>query len=667
MRKSAKISIIIVSVLVALIALSVGSFFLIISPSVNVLGGPDLDTSQLTSYSRTLRILDRDGQLINDTLFYGNKTCVSIDEINDNTKNAFIAVEDKRFYEHHGIDYKRVMSAAISNIKSQSFREGASTITQQLIKNTHLSNEKTIKRKLSEMRLARQLEKQFDKNQILESYFNILYFGSGIQGLGTASRVLFDKPASELTLAQSAALASIINNPTKYSPYNNSENLEKRKNLVLRLMNEQGFISDGEYSTAIEEELVYYKGRKNGRFIETVINGACEKLNCSEKTLFSENYTISTGYDSGLSTKVREILDEYIDFSGQIRVLVLDNPTGAVICDESNSDENNELRRSPASTIKPFVSYAPALENGFNPLSQILDEPTDFNGYTPSNYKDIYRGWQSVEDCLIKSSNIAAVKLLSDVGIDKGVKTAKSFGLTVTDSDNNLSLALGGMTEGLTLTEIANAYRTLANSGVYSPISYLNNIVDLNGIGVYKNTTVQSRAVRDDTAYLLTNMLSRCAKDGTAKTLKSIENIAAKTGTNGDKNGNTDCYCIAYTPLVTIAVWFGSDEELIDNSITGSSCCKIVKLLCDDGFISTAETFEMPNSVGYYDIDDLELRSSHELYLADPLLPKRYRRRALLSKNNLPIRKNIDYIDYFDGYDWNNMFKNSFDFFEFNR
>ena len=661
MKKSVKISLIIIIVFISLIALSVGAFFLIISPNINVIGSPELDTKKLTSYSSALTILDKDGVLIDNGLYGGNYS-VKIDELNDYTKNAFIAVEDKRFYKHHGIDYKRMASAALSNIKSRSFREGASTITQQLIKNTHLSNEKTIKRKLSEMRLARKLEKQFEKDEILESYLNILYFGSGINGLGNASHVIFDKPATELTLAQSAALASIINNPTKYNPYTNSDNLNSRKNLVLQLMKEQGYIDDFEYNAAVNEELIYYKKRKSNRFIEAVINSACKKLNCSEKDLLYGSYIIYTDYDSSLCENVRDLIKEYDVFGGRIRVLILENSSGDVVCDESNSSEI-EIRRSPASTIKPFVSYAPALESGLSPLSQILDEPTDFDGYAPNNYKDVYRGWQSIEQCLINSSNVAAVKLLSDIGIEKCASIATSFGLPVMDGDKNLALALGGMTQGLTLTEIANAYRTLANGGIYSATDYIDNIVDADGLSVYKNDAIKKRVTGDDTAYILTDMLVKCAREGTAKKLKNIENIAAKTGTNGDKNGNTDCYCIAYTPTFTIAVWFGAGDELIDNDITGATCCKLVRDLCASGLIKTDQPFIMPKSVGYYEIDDREFRSSREIYLADPLLPKRYRRRALLSKKNLPIRKNIDYIDFFDGYDWENMFKSDYYFF----
>ncbi|MDE7463612.1 MAG: penicillin-binding protein, partial [Clostridiales bacterium] len=276
-----------------MIALTVGAFFLIISPNVNVLNSPDLDLSLLASYDRTVKILDVNGDPIDDALYDNNKIYVRIDDLPDYTPKAFISIEDKRFYEHGGIDYKRIMGAALSNIKSGSFREGASTITQQLIKNTHLSNEKTIRRKLSEMRLARQLERTFSKDEILESYLNILYFGHGIHGLGTASRVMFNKPASELTIAQSAALASIINNPSRYSPYTNKENLDRRTKLVLKIMHEQNFIDDEQYDTAINEQIEFGKNKQN-QFIAGLIKNACAEFKCSEKELFLRNITFNT-------------------------------------------------------------------------------------------------------------------------------------------------------------------------------------------------------------------------------------------------------------------------------------------------------------------------------------------------------------------------------------
>ena len=661
MKKAAKISIICVIAFIITVAIAVGFFFIVISPNVNMFNSPDLNLEQLTSYSRTVTILDVNGNPIDDALYDNNKLYVKIDDLSPHTVNAFIAIEDKRFYRHSGIDYKRMASALLYNIKSRKFKEGASTITQQLIKNTHLSNEKTIKRKINEMRLARKLERIYDKNQILESYFNILYFGSGIRGLGTASRVMFDKPASELTLAQSAALASVINNPTKYSPYNNFDNLTRRKTLVLKQMREQGFISQSEYDDAVSEEIVFNKDKQN-QFVAGLLRSACTELKCSEKSLFINNYTFKTTYDPNVVSAVRTVIKN-TDIDGHVRIVVLDNASGGIVCDETNTSGYLNPQRSPASTIKPFIAYAPALENGLNPLSQICDEPTTFGDYSPANYKDVYRGYISLKECLMYSSNIAAVKLLRQNGIENSVAIAKSFGLPFSNSDISLPIALGGMEKGVTLLELANAYRTLANGGVYSDIHYFQSATEGNIVRHTVNDTAR-RAVGDDTAYLLTDMLRECAVYGTAKKLKYSGIIAAKTGTNGDKDGNTDCYCIAYTPKYTVAVWFGANEKPLENSVTGATCSALIREICEQGAIKSDIPFDMPDSVAYYEIDNLELKNSHNVYLADPLLPPRYRSRALLLKRHLPIRKNIDIVDYYDSNLWNSDEQSDFDRFD---
>lgn len=643
MRTPTKITIIVLSSISALIAICIGTFFLLISPNINILNAPNLNSAQLTSYSRTVKILDKNGDIIDNALYDNNKLYVKVDELHDYTKKAFIAIEDKRFYDHNGIDYRRIASAMVSNMKSMSFAEGASTITQQLIKNTHLSNAKTIKRKLNELRLAQQIEKLYTKDQILESYLNILYFGNGIYGLGTAGKVMFGVPASELSLAQSAALASIINNPTKYNPYKNEGNLTRRKELVLSQMLRQGFITENEYQEAKAETVVFNKN-KQVQFVSGVIKEACKRLNCTEKELFIGNYTIKTQYDKTISDNAKKIINNF-NLDCYMRILVLDNAVGGIVCDETNANDYINFRRSPASAIKPILSYAPALENGMTPLSQIYDEPTDFNGYSPNNYNSIFRGYQSLKDSLKYSSNVAAVKLLHENGIEYSKMIASKFGIHFDNDDNSLAIALGGMRYGVTLTELANAYRVFANSGVYSECSYISPIRRVNNTPFTNNKTY---AIGDDTAYLITDMLQECAKSGTAKRLQRIDNIAAKTGTNGDENGNYDCYCIAYTPQYTFAVWLGAKNTAIPNNYTGATCADFIAKLIKNSDIKTQTPFEMPRSVGYYFVDGLELNSTHNVYLASPLLPKRYCIRTLLSNRNLPIRKAIDIIDFSD-------------------
>lgn len=639
------------AVFVALLLLAIGLFFLLIEPDINIFGYEKLDMDKITGYSRSVTLLDVNGDPINDAVYFGNSNIsIDIDNLSNNTLNAFIAIEDKRFYSHRGVDYRRMASAFVSNIKSGGFNQGASTITQQLIKNTHLSNEKTLRRKINEIRLARKLERICDKRSILESYLNVLYFGSGIRGLGTASRVMFGKPASELTLAQAAALASIINNPSKYSPYNNIDNLNSRKQLVLDQMLQQKLITRSDHDRAMAERLEFGKFMSN-QFITGTLKDACNKLSCTEKSLFLNNYTITTAYDPIIASAARDALSD-LNSDHNARVLVLHNESGGVVCDETNTSKYIDPKRSPASTIKPFTSYAIALENGLNPLSQIIDEPCTFGDYAPTNYKGIYRGFMSLKDGLKYSSNIVAIKLMQKFGVEPSKHIARRFGIKFEPSDTTLTLALGGMEKGVTLSEIANAYRTLANGGIYSDIGYVKKIISSNNDTVLNANYDRSRAVGDDTAYLLTDMLMSCARSGTAKKLKNTGIIAAKTGTNGDESGNQDCYCIAYTPKYTIAVWFGATDGMIPNSVTGASCCDVINnVICSAG-IDTSDAFDVPQSVAYFDIDLKELSQSHEVYLADPLLQKRYRCSVLLSKHHLPVRNNIDILDFYDSIMW---------------
>lgn len=639
MRKAVKICMIILAIIVSLIALSVGIFFILIEPRFNIMNGEQLDLGKLSSECGSFTLLDCDGNPLDTSVLGSNYVKVKIDDIPSQTKDAFIAIEDKRFYSHSGVDYKRVISAAINNLKSFSFEQGASTITQQLIKNTHLSNKKTVSRKLNEMRLARALERVKSKDEILESYFNILYFGSGIRGLGTASRVYFGIDPSELSLAQSAALASIINNPTKFNPYYNIDNLNSRKELVLRLMRDRQMISSNDYNAAISESLHFASSRQS-QFAAGAIKSACHMFDCSEKQLFAKNIELKTSYNKRISAVARDLITDIEDCNA--RIFVLDNKSGGVVCDETNCEKYINPRRSPASTIKPFVCFAPVLESGMTPLDQIDDSPTSFGQYKPKNYKDVYRGYISIADGLAYSSNIVATKLLGDIGVENGIDVAQKFGLPFDDGDNSLAVALGGMVNGVTLPELANAYRTLANGGNFSEMSYIDS-------GKKKQI---SRAVNDDTAYLITDMLLSCAQIGTAKQLKSYDFLSAKTGTNGDKNGNYDCYCIAYTPKVTIAVWLGARQNPLPNHVTGATCCKIVSQLIDGAKIDTDTPFEVPFSVSVFDVDGRELNASHRVYLADPLLPRRYRIKAYLSKRFLPIRKSIDLIDWYENFMW---------------
>lgn len=612
---------------------------LILEPSVKISGFHTLEKALLEANSDTLSIVDASGEAV-PTSF---REYAPLSALPRYTSQAFIAVEDKRFYAHHGVDFRRVIGATIKNITHFSFKEGASTITQQLIKNTHLSQEKTLKRKVEEIRLARALEREYSKEQILEAYLNIIYFGSGVYGVANAARTYFDKETAQLTLAESAALAAIIKNPSGNNPYYHSDVLKQRRDLVLDLMREQNLISESELEAAKREQLTVKEKSGNGQFVQSVLDECCAVLKTDKRTLLKSGYKIFTDYNRDLSATIKLDLKDFVSAQKSdnqyVRVLIIDNNTRTVIADASNAQSDmHNLKRSPASCIKPFLSYAPSIDNGsVHTISILNDVPTDFEGYSPRNYKDSYDGYISVTDALIKSKNVPAVALCKLNGLPYCMGVARRFGIEFDESDDHLSVALGAMKNGVTLRTLADAYATLACEGVYQKGAYVTRIQNKSGVTIYSRASNSERAVLRDTAYLVNKMLLQCSKRGTARVLAGFENVAAKTGTSGEADGNTDCYCVAYSPDYTVAVWCGASEGKIDNSITGSTCASLVGA----AFTSLGEqrAFTRPSTVVEMDIDARTLNSTHKIVRAPKLLAKRYRLRAEFAGKFAPKEK----------------------------
>lgn len=656
MLKSHKISkIILLTVAVILLA---GALFcvLLLEPAIPI--GQALDTDKLVNIERTVTILDDEGLPIGDRMYANNKRYVSLSELPEYTKNAFIAIEDKRFYKHKGIDWKRVAGAAVQNIKNRSFREGASTITQQLIKNTHLSNEKTIHRKITEMRIARDLERKYTKDEILEIYLNILYFGNSMYGIGSASHVLFDKKPQELTVKESAILAGIINNPYRYSPYNHPDATLQRGNLVLKQMVDNGFISQEDYQAALSETVDFE--RRNlvqDQYVNAVIRQAAERIGIPKEELFKRQYTIATYTKQTWQNEIETLpLLNSGEAEGrgvrQYRVLVTDNQTGAVLASTGyGRNDISALRRQPGSTLKPVLCYAPALENDtVYPITPILDEKTTFGDYAPSNYKDVYYGWVTLKDALKYSLNIPAVKMLEANTVAYAKSFAQNVGIDFDERDNSLALAVGGMTYGVTLEQIAGSFQTFGGGGKFKKPTYIRYIADRDGKLLYRDDRTDTQAMRPSTAFLITDMLQECAKTGTAKLLSGFDNVAAKTGTVGTAEGNSDAYCVAYTPQYTIAVWCGGE---MDNGIAGGTYpTRIVKEILT--LLDDRQTFACPPDVTKLEIDVDALNNEQRVLLAGPDIPLRKRQAVYFAVDHRPQRYSTvqnpfwDYEEFFD-------------------
>lgn len=488
-----------------------------------------------------------------------------IDALPSYVKNAFIAVEDKRFYSHSGVDYKAVMRAAKNNVLSLSFKEGGSTITQQLIKNTHLSGEKTIFRKMREYKLTRAAEKRLSKNSIMEYYLNGIYFGENVYGIESAANRYFGKRAKDLTLAQSAALAATVKSPAYYNPAK-SENL-KRRNLVIKLMREQNLITEAEKEQALAEPDEVFKPQKQNEFFKS----ACDELFsvCSFSPYSKQKIKVYTAY----SPIIQQKLNAISEINGKAAILVTDE-LGEILAQTGNVN----LKRSPASTIKPILVYAPALELGYiTPASQILDEHTDFAGYSPKNPGDKYFGWVSAEYALEHSLNVPACKILNSIGTEKAAKFAKNAGINI--SDESLACALGSIGNGVSVTDLASAYGVFQRGGEFIPAHYIKKVT-VNGKTLYDRTNEngfqKKKVFSSATCELINDMLEKCAKSGTAKALNGKDYpVCAKTGTNGNKNGNYDALCISYTPGFMVSVRISGEGE---NGFCGTSGGRVAKI-----------------------------------------------------------------------------------------
>lgn len=561
-----------------------------------------LDTQKLeeTKLSSTLQIFDSSGNQIKPA----SENYVSIKKLSANTKNAFVCAEDKRFYTHRGLDYIRIGGAILSNLKSRSFSQGASTISQQLVKNTQLSSEKTISRKLKEFKLTKQLEKQYSKNQILEFYLNNIYFGNGAYGIENASLHYFGKSATKLTLAESALLAATINAPSFYDIENKQQNALERRNLILDLMQKYGKISKEELASAKAEPITLNltKLSNNDYVFDEIIKEASKATNLTETMLKNSNLKIYTQINQNLQTQISKLIKQTstsLDQSPQIACLVIDNKFNKIIS-ISGSKQLLQSNISPGSAVKPVLVYAPAIEeNIISPATKILDEKINISGYTPENADKTYHGYVSVREALSKSLNIPSVKILQELGTDKSQNFAKKLGFTFSENDNNLATALGAISNGVSLKTLADAYSSFANGGKFTPSSLITKITK-NDKTIFESKSQNIQVMKDSTAYLITDMLKTTAHSGTAKRLKNLPyDIASKTGTVGIPNSknNLSAINVSYTTNHTIVCLFAG-KNMPENINGGTYPTIITKDICDKLYgKNKPANFKKPNSV----------------------------------------------------------------------
>ena len=495
-----------------------------------------------------------------------------------NLQNAFIAAEDNRFYEHIGIDPIGIFRAIFANLTNRGIAQGGSTITQQLAKNAFLSQEQTLKRKIQEAMLALEIEHKYSKKEILEMYMNQIYFGQGAYGIQTAAKTYFNKDVNELTLTQCAMLAGLPKSPNYYSPFNNLNEAKKRKNVVLDQMVKYGYVSAAEAEDAKNQDLGLSKSHQSkeadeyASFIDYVSQQVAKKY--GDDALYKEGLKIYTTMDvdkqHAAVRAMRNLPNNYTDENGltqpQAAIVSIDPKTGHILAMVGGRGQDSFNRasmavRQPGSAFKPFV-YLTALQHDMTPDTTMDDQPVTYGSWSPKNAGGSYSGTMTLSDALAHSVNTIAVQLADKVGTKNIIANAKKMGITTLDAkDDNLAMALGGLTKGVTPLEMASAYGTFANKGVHVKPTAIVKILDRDGNVLEDASTLEkeetkTRVMSEREAYEMTTMLEGVIDHGTGTAAAIGRPAAGKTGTTDD---NKDAWFVGYTPDIVTAVWIGDD------------------------------------------------------------------------------------------------------------
>jgi len=584
-----------ISIFLAVSLLGAGSFLLWIS-SFNI---PDLKTFESRKITQSTKIYDRTGEiLLYDVHENIKRTVIPINDISEDIKHASIAIEDAEFYKHKGIKPKSIARAILVNLGALQFSQGGSTITQQVVKNSILTNEKKISRKIKEWVLALKLEKVLTKEQILEMYLNEAPYGGSIYGVEEASQAYFDKSANNVTLAEAAYLAALPQAPTFYSPYGkNKTELDKRKDLVLKKMLENGYITEKQRAAA-EKEVVLFQpqavlGIRAPHFVMYVVDYLTKQY--GETAIEDGGMKVITTLDYALQEKGEEIAKKYglenakrYNAENVSMVAIAPNSGDILAMIGSRNYFDKEIdgnfnvalaRRQPGSSFKPFV-YATAFKKGFTPETVVFDVQTEFstectpegnpkNGvnpdvcYMPSNYDNVYRGPVTFRNALAQSINIPAIKALYLAGLNDSLYTAKDLGISsLTNIDRyGLTLVLGG--GEVTLLDMTSAYGVFANDGIRYKHNAILKITKDDGTVLENYEPKATRVLDENIARQISDILS----DNEARTPAFGANsplyfpgrsVAAKTGTTNDYK---DAWIVGYTPDISIGAWAGNNDN----------------------------------------------------------------------------------------------------------
>lgn len=521
---------------------------------------------------------DNKGNVIYTTLSVERRVPVTFDKIPKHVQQAFIAIEDNRFYEHSGIDYRGTARALVSTLSGQEV-QGGSTITQQLAKNAFLTQERTIVRKIKEAFIAKELEHKYTKDEILTMYLNQIYFGQGAYGIESASMYYFGKHVQDLSIAEAATLAAIPKSPNYFNPFENPQASKERKELVIDQMYKYGMIDQATANAAKAQKLILRTsnaGSSDPRsyFFDMIIQKVISEVGAD--ALYKGGLKIYTTLDTDMQLAAERALrylpELYNDNNKltqpQVALVAVDPNNGQVkaMIGGRGQDKFNRATlaaRQPGSAFKPFV-YLTAMENSFTPASVIEDKEEEFwPGWKPQNSDLKWHGKVSLRTALKRSLNVPTIKLAREVGVNKIITNAERMGITtLVDSgkynDTNLAMALGGLSKGVSPIEMASAYGVLATNGVYCRPYALIKIVDREGKVLFEQKSSSKQVVDAKAAYLTTNMLEDVLVSGTAGGMGIGRPAAGKTGTT---DTNIDAWFVGYTPNLSTAVWVGDDNN----------------------------------------------------------------------------------------------------------
>ena len=571
--------------------------------------------------ARTTQLYDTNGELISE--LHGDKDAeyVEYEDIPAYFVTAMVSIEDKRFYSHHGVDYKALLRAGKAIIKDKRMSQGGSTITMQLARNIYLDMGKYWQRKVKEMFIAMELEKRFSKSKIMEFYLNNIYFSNGYYGIDAACHGYFDCNLSDLSLSQIAFLCAIPNNPSVYDPITNYDNTIKRRNLILLCMVNDGKISQETYEAAINEQIVLTPPQqkaqsKKNNYVDTYAYSCATKAlmqkegfefkyyfkNDEEKQLYqeeynqmydycqrklySEGYKIYTSIDLNKQQQLQNAIDTQLSgftevsdegvYSLQGAATCIDNNTGLVVAivggrsqDFSGYTLNRayQSHRQPGSSIKPLIVYTPSFERGYTPDSMVDDH--EFEG-GPSNAGGSYYGNVNVRFAVEQSLNTVAWQLYDQLTPEVGLSYLKAMNFTnIVKSDYVTATALGGFTTGASTVEMASAYSTLVNDGKYREPSCIVSMVDSDENIIYSASSIETIVYKEQAARMMTNVMTGVMTNGTGRSV-AISNMpcAGKTGTTNDQKDGWFC---GFTRYYTTCVWVGCDIPKKVDGLKGAS------------------------------------------------------------------------------------------------